>query len=135
MKYLLDTCVISDFVKGQQNVLQRIKSEAPKDLAISSVVFMEIQYGLKLNPERARKITAIINTILDMIGDKSIQNRLLKSTRGLSSYPDCQNIKPLTQYQYGYRLRVGNWRVMFDVFDSLSIVSIEEVKKRDERTY
>ena len=36
---------------------------------------------------------------------------------------------------HGYRLRVGNYRVFFDFDGAVRIVSIEEVKKRDERTY
>jgi len=32
-------------------------------------------------------------------------------------------------------LRVGNWRILFNVFEEISIASIEEVKKRDENTY
>jgi len=32
-----------------------------------------------------------------------------------------------------YRLKVENWRVFFT--DTLEIVMIEEVKKRNERTY
>jgi mRNA interferase RelE/StbE len=32
-----------------------------------------------------------------------------------------------------YRFRVGNWRVFFT--DSLKILYIEEIKKRDEHTY
>ena len=42
------------------------------------------------------------------------------------------NIKKLRNRR-GYRLRVGKWRVFFS--DSLTILYIEEVKKRDERTY
>lgn len=30
---------------------------------------------------------------------------------------------------------VGNYRVLFDFYEEIKIVSIEEVKKRDERTY
>jgi len=36
---------------------------------------------------------------------------------------------------YGYRLRVGNYRVFFDFDGAVRIVSIEEVRKRDEQTY
>jgi mRNA-degrading endonuclease RelE of RelBE toxin-antitoxin system len=46
-----------------------------------------------------------------------------------------RNIKALTNHQYGYRLRVGNYRVFFEFEGSIRIVTIEEVKKRDERTY
>ncbi len=67
MKYLLDTCVISDFVKGDVNVLARLKAEQPKDLAISSVTLMEIKYGLALNPARAKNILPLLDILLEMI--------------------------------------------------------------------
>ena len=47
-----------------------------------------------------------------------------------------RNVKALTGHAYGYRLRVGNYRVFFDFMGGdVCIVSIEEVRKRDERTY
>ena len=46
-----------------------------------------------------------------------------------------RNVKALTNLEYGYRLRVGNYRVFFDFDGAVRIVSIEEVRKRDERTY
>lgn len=49
--------------------------------------------------------------------------------------PNCQNVKALTKHEYQYRLRVGNYRVFFNFDGVVHIVSIEEVKKRDERTY
>jgi len=53
----------------------------------------------------------------------------------LADMPDVNNVKALTKHQYGYRLRVGNYRVLFDWDGAVKIVNIEEVKKRDERTY
>lgn len=46
-----------------------------------------------------------------------------------------RNVKALTNHEHGYRLRVGNYRVFFDFDGAVRIVSIEEVRKRDERTY
>lgn len=46
-----------------------------------------------------------------------------------------RNVKALAQHAYGYRLRVGNYRVFFEFDGTVRIVTIEEVKKRDERTY
>ncbi len=46
-----------------------------------------------------------------------------------------RNVKALTNHQYGHRLRVGNYRVFFEFDGDVRIVSIEEVRKRDERTY
>lgn len=46
-----------------------------------------------------------------------------------------RNVKALTNHEHGYRLRVGNYRVLFDFDGAVRIVSIEDVRKRDERTY
>ena len=72
---------------------------------------------------------------LKKIGDRSVRERILTATRGLVDFPACPNIKSLANHAYTHRLRVGNWRVLFNAFEEVSIVSIEEVKKRDERTY
>lgn len=72
---------------------------------------------------------------LKKIGDRAIQLRILTATRGLADFPSCANVKRLTNHEYTHRLRVGNWRILFNVFEEISIVSIEEVKKRDENTY
>ena len=58
-----------------------------------------------------------------------------ESVKNLANWPDCQNVKSLSSHQYQYRLRVGRYRVFFDKEESLKIMRIEEVKKRDEQTY
>jgi len=55
--------------------------------------------------------------------------------RQLVNMPDCINVKALVNHAQQYRLRVGNYRVFFDFDGVAHIVSIEEVRKRDERTY
>ena len=46
------------------------------------------------------------------------------------------NIKALTDHEYDYRLRVGDYRVLINLIDEeIKVLSIEEVKKRDGRTY
>ena len=47
-----------------------------------------------------------------------------------------RNVKSLTNHKYMYRLRVGRFRVFFDLEQTeVKIYLIQEVKKRDERTY
>lgn len=53
----------------------------------------------------------------------------------LASMPNVHNVKSLTNHDYGYRLRVGSYRVLFDWESEIKIVEVQEVKKRDERTY
>jgi mRNA-degrading endonuclease RelE of RelBE toxin-antitoxin system len=44
-------------------------------------------------------------------------------------------VKALAGHEFSYRMRVGNWRILFDVQDRVRIILIQEVKKRDERTH
>lgn len=63
------------------------------------------------------------------------QVQIRDAVSGLKDIPDVVNIKSLTDHDFGYRLRVGNYRVLFDWDGTIKVVSIQEVKKRDERTY
>lgn len=66
---------------------------------------------------------------------------IIEKCEMLKNFPDCTNIKALTNHTYEYRYRVGDYRVgdyrvFFNIVgNTMNIVSIEEVKKRDERTY
>lgn len=64
MRYLLDTTVISDFTRGEPAVLSRLKMAGKREVSISTVTAMEIEYGLLLNPARARKIEPVIRALL-----------------------------------------------------------------------
>jgi tRNA(fMet)-specific endonuclease VapC len=64
MIYLLDTCTLSDFVKGHPGVLARLKGARPADLAISAVTLMELEYGLQLNPARAVNLRPVIEALV-----------------------------------------------------------------------
>ncbi len=54
------------------------------------------------------------------------------AVRELAHWPECGNVKALAGRD-GYRLRVGRYRVLFEVRDQEILVT--EVKKRDEHTY
>jgi len=55
----------------------------------------------------------------------------------LAAFPKCEqlNITELKNHKYDYRLRVGRYRVLFNYANVVKIIEIQEVKKRDERTY
>ena len=68
--------------------------------------------------------------------DKNVQPNITGAVDALADYHNARNVKALSNHQYDYRLRVGNYRVLFDVVnDVVEIVLIQEVKKRDENTY
>lgn len=64
MQYLLDTCVISDFIKGEPGTQARIKQTPPTDIAVSVVTVMELRYGLLINPQRTQKVEPAISSFL-----------------------------------------------------------------------
>ena len=72
---------------------------------------------------------------LAKIDGKAIRDELYDSAERLGDLQNVEQVKKLTNHKYGYRLRVGRYRVFFDVDDSVRIIYIEEVKKRDDRTY
>ncbi|VVO21042.1 type II toxin-antitoxin system RelE family toxin [Pseudomonas fluorescens] len=63
------------------------------------------------------------------------QVHIRDAVTGLEHMPDVTHVNALSHHTYGYRLRVGNYRVLFDWDGGIQVVSIQEVKKRDERTY
>jgi tRNA(fMet)-specific endonuclease VapC len=67
MKYLLDTCTVSDFVKGHPNVLVRVKATPPDLISVSVLTRMEVDYGLALNAERARKLVPMLDAFFSTI--------------------------------------------------------------------
>ncbi len=64
MKFLLDTTVLSDFAKGVPGVLERLKTTSKRDVAVSVVTVMEVEYGLRLNPARVRTIRPVMDALL-----------------------------------------------------------------------
>ena len=62
--------------------------------------------------------------------------RIIDAVESLIKWPDVANAKALTGRD-DYRLRVGRYRVLFTVTPNgkVTVILIEEVKKRDEHTY
>ncbi|MFI4957279.1 MAG: PIN domain-containing protein [Gammaproteobacteria bacterium] len=67
MKYLLDTCVVSDYIKGQANTRAKLLSCMPSETAISTVTLFEIHYGLERNPAIALKIKPILQSLIEVM--------------------------------------------------------------------
>ena len=63
------------------------------------------------------------------------RRQISEAATDLENMPNCQQVKALQNHHYGYRRRVGKYRILFDWDSIVRIVSIEEVKKRNERTY
>lgn len=69
------------------------------------------------------------------IKDSAQRKAIFDGVCMLADFPNVPNVKRLTDSTIAYRLRIGNWRVLFDFDGTVRVVTIEEVKKRNERTY
>jgi mRNA-degrading endonuclease RelE of RelBE toxin-antitoxin system len=64
------------------------------------------------------------------------QQQIYNAICALEEMPDVSaDVKKKKGTKDIYRLRVGRYRVIFGFYESIQIVEIQEVKKRDERTY
>ncbi len=72
---------------------------------------------------------------LKKIKERHIKKMILDGVETLLAFPDVAQVKQLKNHTCTHRLRVGSFRVLFNAFEAVDIVSIEEVKKRNERTY
>jgi mRNA interferase RelE/StbE len=61
------------------------------------------------------------------------QQAILKNIKQLSENPLAKsNVKKLVDFDVSYRLRVGNYRVLFDREDSLKIIDVVDVLPRNK---
>jgi tRNA(fMet)-specific endonuclease VapC len=67
VKYLLDTNVLSDFVRGNGAVQTRLRQEAPQQLCVSVVTEMEVEYGLARNPGLSPRVRETMRALLDTL--------------------------------------------------------------------
>lgn len=63
--------------------------------------------------------------------------KIQQAINSLARFPDVLlDIKKLQGHERTYRLRVGNYRVIFEWIDrEPKIIEIQAIKKRDEQTY
>ena len=67
--------------------------------------------------------------------DHGAQIRIRDAVQGLGVFPATPGVERLVNSRFGYRLRVGDYRVLFDFDGTIRVITVEEVRKRDEHTY
>ena len=67
MRYLLDTCAVSDFARGDAATLARIKRTPATEIAVSSITAMEVYFGLALDEARAQSLAPALRGFLDAV--------------------------------------------------------------------
>lgn len=66
--------------------------------------------------------------------DRQGQKAIVAAVGALAEPDSARNVKALVDHKYGFRLRVGNYRVLFDLDTVIRIAKIQEVRRRDGKT-
>jgi tRNA(fMet)-specific endonuclease VapC len=98
VKFLLDTCAVSDYLRGVDSVVQRIQKVRPSDVTISAVTVMELRYGAtrRQSPKLTASVDAFLSGISILTFDAEAAERAgvvraKMETKGLSiALADCQ---------------------------------------------
>jgi mRNA interferase RelE/StbE len=61
--------------------------------------------------------------------------RLRNAVRALAKEPHPPGVRKIRDAEKDYRIRAGNYRVVYDVYDSDNLVLILQVARRSETTY
>ncbi len=61
--------------------------------------------------------------------------RLRNAVRSLAEEPRPRGVRKIRGTENAYRIRVSNYRVVYDVYDSDNLVLILQVARRSETTY
>ena len=64
--------------------------------------------------------------------DTTVQRRVMKAVEDLADTPRPSGCKKLQGSNDAYRIRVGDYRIIYSVDDSIHIVAIERIRHRRE---
>ena len=87
-------------------------------------------YRLEVSPVADRDLARLSGRIR-----KQDFERLRDAVRGLADEPRPRGVRKITGTERAYRIRVGSYRVVYEVYDSDNLVLILQVARRSETTY
>lgn len=86
-----------------------------------------LMYAIDWAPRARRQLAKMRN--------RELRVRIFLALERLAVFPAVAGLERLREHRYGYRLRIGSYRVPIDVDTERQVVLVQEIRKRDERTY
>ncbi|WP_044477228.1 type II toxin-antitoxin system RelE family toxin [Paenibacillus antibioticophila] len=84
---------------------------------------MSLTYQLTLNRDAVKFIAK---------QERAVQERIRKSLMGLTVRPPFGDIRPLKGYDKRFRLRVGNFRILFEINHKEQVIYILAIDNRGD---
>ena len=76
------------------------------------------------------EVTAAPAKFLDRLGDESLKRRLLKALRSLETNPRPPGCLKMQGNEELYRVRVGDYRIIYQIRDAVLIVLVVDIGNR-----
>lgn len=90
MRYLLDTNIVSYWMRGDVAVLERLKNTRPCDLHISVITIAEILYGIEKSPHKKQERMKKISMIRSMLETMSFDEKAAEQYAVVRSTLECE---------------------------------------------
>ena len=87
-------------------------------------------YSLEVSPAANRDLERLKQRIR-----RQYFERLRTAIRGLANEPRPHRVRKIKGAEKAYRIRAGNYRVVYEVYDNDRLVLILQVARRSETTY
>ncbi len=76
--YVLDTTVVSDYLRGDRQIREKLSTISKTWIYITSVTKFEIEYGLVKKPELRPKLEKPLKLLYSEVGDLSFDTEVIK---------------------------------------------------------
>jgi len=87
-------------------------------------------YKIEVSPAAGRDL----DKLKGRINRRDIK-RLREASDGLAQEPRPEGVRKIKGLENAYRIRVGSFRVVYDIYDSFVLILILQVSRRNEATY
>jgi len=87
-------------------------------------------YRLEVSPAADRDLEKLKSRIR-----REDFERLRDAVRSLAEEPRPQGVRKIKGADNAYRIRVGSYRVVYDIYDSDKLVLLLQIARRSETTY
>jgi mRNA interferase RelE/StbE len=87
-------------------------------------------YKIEVSPAAGRDLDKLKGRI-----NRRDFKRLREAIDGLAQEPRPEGVRKIKGLENAYRIRVGSFRVVYDIYDSFVLILILQVSRRNEATY
>ncbi len=87
-------------------------------------------YRLEVSPAADRDLEKLKGRI-----QRHIFERLRGAIRGLADEPRPHSVRKIKGAERAYRIRAGNYRAVYEIYDNEKLVLILQIGRRTETTY